>query len=45
MNKGMHVCVFDECMVIIYGLSLDYMLEAYLGCMVQTLVCGLRHLC
>ena len=45
MNIRMPVCVLDECMVMIYGLSLELMLEAYLGCMVQTLVCGLRHIC
>jgi hypothetical protein len=43
MNEGMLVCVFDECMV--YDSVLEHMLEAYLGCMVQTLMCGLRHSC
>jgi len=44
MNKGLLVCMFDECMLMIYGRVLEHVLEAYIGCMVQTLVCGLRHL-
>jgi len=37
------VCVFDECIVIICGWVLDHMLDAFLGCMVLPLECGLRH--
>jgi hypothetical protein len=33
----MNMCICRICLV------LEYNLEAYLGCMVQTLVCGLRH--
>jgi hypothetical protein len=41
----MNISLFDECMVMIYGSILEHMIEAYIGCMVQTLVCGLMHLC
>jgi hypothetical protein len=34
LHVFMFVCVFDECMVMIYGLFLDHMLEVYVGCVI-----------
>jgi hypothetical protein len=39
------MCVFEGFFMMVYGLVLENMLEAYLGCMVQTLVYGLRYFC
>jgi hypothetical protein len=41
----MSICCFEGCMMMVHGLVLKYKLEAYHKCMVQTLVCGLSHLC